>query len=100
MRTTVDFYDFKRAFEACRPEHFSAEGLGILFDGLEEFEDDIGEEMELDVIAICCDFCEMTAEDVLKAYNLDENEDVVEFLNMNTWLMGETKHGSYVFRQF
>lgn len=100
MRTTVDFYDFKRAFASCRPENFTDEGLEILFDGLEEFEEDTGEEMELDVIAICCDFSEMTAEEVATSYSLDEHEDVAEFLNMNTWLIGETKEGTYVFRQF
>ncbi len=100
MKTTVDFYDFKNAFLSIRPENFSSDGLEILFDGLMEFEEDTGEEMELDVIALCCDFCEMTAEDVLKAYNIDENEDVAEFLNMNTWLIGETPQNTYVFRQF
>jgi len=41
-----------------RENQFSYDGLGALFNHLEEMERDIGEEMELDVIGICCDFSE------------------------------------------
>ncbi len=99
MRTTVDFYDFRRAFDACRPDNFSYEGLSVLFDGLEEFEEDTGEEMELDVIAICCDFAEMTEQDLINAYP-EFAEGGEEWLNNQTWLLGKTEAGAYVFRQF
>ena len=59
MKQTIDVHDFRDAFGACnRADNFSYEGLGALFDYLEQLEEDIGEEMELDVIAICCDFTE------------------------------------------
>ena len=41
-----------------RPDNFSYEGLTALYDYLTELEEDLGEEMELDVIAICCEFTE------------------------------------------
>jgi hypothetical protein len=37
---------------------FSYEGLGALFEYLTEYEEDTGAELELDVVAICCDFDE------------------------------------------
>jgi hypothetical protein len=58
MKTTVNEYMFRRSFEELRPDNFSYAGLGALFDYFEQYEEDCGEEMEFDVIAICCDFSE------------------------------------------
>ena len=58
MKQTISFYDFERAFDSMRPDNFSYDGLRALFDYLEEYEDSTGEELELDVIAICCEFTE------------------------------------------
>lgn len=41
-----------------RTTNFSYAGLNALFDYLAEYEEDTGEELELDVIALCCDFTE------------------------------------------
>ena len=40
MKQTINLYDFRRAFETTRPDNFSYEGLGILFEALEELSDD------------------------------------------------------------
>ena len=58
MKQTINEYDFRRAFEQLRPDQFSYQGLGALFDYFEEIEDGIGEEIELDVIGICCEYTE------------------------------------------
>ena len=58
MKQTINEYDFRRAFEQLRPDQFSYQGLGALFDYFEEIEDSIGEEIELDVIGICCEYTE------------------------------------------
>ena len=71
MKTTVSLYDFRREFAECRPNNFSYEGLSILFDYLEELGDSCGEELELDVIAICCDFSEDHFSDVATNYDID-----------------------------
>jgi len=57
---------FRREFEQCRPNQFSYEGLGALFEHL-DFED-----IELDVIAICCDYVEYES---IEDYNGDYDED-------------------------
>ena len=58
MKQTVTETMFIDAFQAIRPQNFSIAGLRALFAHLEEVEEDTGEEMELDVIALCCDFAE------------------------------------------
>jgi hypothetical protein len=58
MKTTVNEHEFKEAFRRIRPDNFSHAGLTALFDYLEDLENDMGEEMELDVIALCCDYAE------------------------------------------
>ena len=66
MKTTVSVYDFRDAFRSIRPDNFSYEGQGLLFDYFEQFEEDTGQEMELDVIAICCDFSESSIEQIIR----------------------------------
>ena len=59
MKKTVSFYDFVDAFRDYDREHqFSRKGLSALWDYLEECEKDMGYELELDVIGLCCEFSE------------------------------------------
>lgn len=59
MKTTVNSSDFVDAFRTHnRMDQFSYEGLKALFEHLEQYEEDMGEEMELDVTALCCDYSE------------------------------------------
>jgi hypothetical protein len=58
MITTVNLHNFREAFRTLRPENFSYDGLAALFDYLEQHEEATGEPMELDVIALCCDYTE------------------------------------------
>ena len=96
MKQTIYLSQFRDEFNAIRPNNFSYEGLERLYDFLEELDEG---NFELDVIAICCDFEEMTPEEVMSAYSLDEDEDVLEFLSMNTSVVGETSD-TIVFQQF
>lgn len=58
MKQTINQWQFLDAFKRIRPESFSRNGLIALFEHLEEYEEACGEELELDVIALCCDFTE------------------------------------------
>ena len=59
MKQTVNFTMFCDKFTSTdRKENFSYDGLRALFDYLEEYEESCGEEIELDIIALCCDFTE------------------------------------------
>ena len=107
MKITVSRYDFERAFfDADRKENFSYEGLNLLFDYMEEYEERAGE-IELDVIALCCDQCEETEEGIIENYSIDmegveedERTTVVrEYLEYRTTVVGETTSG-FVFACF
>lgn len=72
---TVSVYDFRQAFvDMGRKDQFSYEGLEILFDYLEELSDDIGEPIELDVIALCCEYEEGHYSDIADYYGIDVSE--------------------------
>jgi len=72
VKQSVSFYDFERAFAEIRPHHFTRAGLAALFDHLEAFEEATGEEIELDVIGLCCDFAEY---ENIAAFNRDYGTD-------------------------
>lgn len=108
MKTTVNLYEFRDAFRSIRPDNFSYEGLAVLFDYLEQLGEDIGEEIELDVIAICCDFSEDTWEGIAENYGLEldpeaDDEDneasVIDYLSNQGAYIGEAK-GSIIYRDF
>lgn len=60
-----------------RGEQFSCEALDELFRYYEETEDATGEETELDVIAICCEWCEHDTESMIADYGylIEREED-------------------------
>ena len=55
---TVTESSFRDAFRRIRPDQFSREALRALYDYLDQYSDDTREPIELDVIAICCDWAE------------------------------------------
>lgn len=71
MKNTVDIYQFRNEFQSIRPNNFTYEGLGILFDYLEQLEQDCNNELELDVIALCCDYSEDHYSDIASNYEID-----------------------------
>ena len=95
MHKTIDVHQFRDAFRAMgRDDQFSYDGLGHLFDYLEDMDGADQPGMELDVIGLCCDYVEMTLAEVCEQYDLGafDNEDeqrdaVVDFLNYNTALV-------------
>ena len=108
MKQTVNFSTFQTAFEQLRPNNFSYEGLTALFDWVEQQEDDTGIEQELDVISLCCDFSELTIEEIIRQYNIDcdDVEDdsldqcVIDFLCDNTTVLPMLDNGSIIFVNF
>ena len=77
MKMTVGYYDFVRGFENARPNAFSRLALEALFDYLEQYEDDTGEEIEFDVIALCGEYTEYEdLEDFHKCYDEEDYPDL------------------------
>lgn len=108
MIQTISVYDFRDAFKRCgRGDQFSYEGLELIFDYIEEYEESTGEQVELDVVALCCEWCEQSPEDIAMAYNLEisvseENtlQTVLEYLHDETQVAGVTDSGNVVYVQF
>jgi hypothetical protein len=99
MIQTINLHDFRNAFQAAgRGEQFTYEGLEVLFDYLEQYEQDTGEQIELDVIGLCCEYAESTPEDIARDYDIeidgldlaDAFQPVIEHLEQETSICGTT----------
>ena len=70
MIDTITEYQFTDWFMKHRPDNFSYEGTKALIDYLEDLEDSIGEKIEFDPIAFCCEYSEYdNIEECLKEYD-------------------------------
>lgn len=108
---TLTFYQFCDAFrDMGRNENFSYNGKQVLFDYLEEYSDFMDEDVELDVVALCCDYSEDDYETIAENYNMDltdidpEDEDEIkefvrEYLDYRTIIIGEVP-GGFVYAVF
>ena len=100
MKQTLTFNAFHDAFrDYDRLDNFSYQGLRVLFDWFNEYDESCDHETELDVIAICCEFSESTLDEIISDYSVDisECEDegerltaTLDHLNDHTMLCGET----------
>ena len=89
MKQTLDIHMFREEFLKVRPENFTFEGIEMLFNYFEALENDTGEEIEFDPIAICCEYTEYNnLEEILNNYprikslaELRDNTTVLECAN-------------------
>lgn len=60
MKKTINFYDFCDEFNHFedRKNSFSYKGKKALFEYLEEYEESTGEQIELDIVALDCEYTE------------------------------------------
>ena len=80
--TTIDnAYQLEQLFRECgRENYFSYEGFNALYDYLNEYSDEVGEDFKVDVIAICCDFTEYESwEDLYNNYSYSYNNESETF---------------------
>ena len=94
---TYDFQDFEYDFDQYgRENYFSKETLELIFEYLQECYCDSN--FEMDVISICCEFQEMTYQDILQDYDVYTSDDMTneelvdqvrEYLHDNTSIVGE-----------
>ena len=69
MKMTLNKDQFRFQMNQIRPDNFSYEGLGELFDYFEAIEEGTQTDMEFDPIAICCDFSQCSLDELLDSYN-------------------------------
>jgi len=109
MKQNVNFYAFREAFcRMDRQSNFPGNGLSVLFNYLEELEDDIGEEIELDVVGLCCDYSQDHWIDVACNYNIDlegledanKMQAVIDYLQDNTSFVGIANDEELIYQSF
>lgn len=106
MHKTVNEYHFIAEFESIRPENFSRPALRTLFEYLTELEEDLGESIELDVIALCCDWAEYTRDELAAQFPelWREDEDAMLYaFRGKTYITPLYHHGgeyTYLMRAF
>ena len=109
MKKTVSFGDFVQAFKDMgRENQFSIDALNILFEYIEQIESDTGEECEMDIVGICCEYAEATWQEIANDYLLhdksldvesqDHKGKVLDYLADEGVLIGETDE-TIVYRQ-
>ena len=99
MIKTINQNDFTHAFISLRPSNFSYEGLLALFDWFEEYEDSAGSQIELDVIAICCEYSEYDSLKDFQNHYGDEYESLEDIENRTTLIKIEDED-SFIIQQF
>lgn len=80
--TTIDNgYQLEQLFKECgRENHFSYEGFNALYDYLNQYSDEVGEDFKVDVIALCCDFTEYSDwEELYNNYSYSYNNESKTF---------------------
>jgi hypothetical protein len=90
MKKTLNTYDIANELLADSNAAWSRAGAFALAEHLEECEESTGEEIELDVVAIRCDFSEYTSlQDWASEYFSNESE-AVDSLGLELDMDGET----------
>ena len=109
MYQSINRSEFHSAFHRMdRGTQFSYDALDLLFDHFEEIETE-DNPIELDVIAICCDYSEDTYDNIARNYSIEDLEDlsiedkkqaIEDFLNDRTILIGQSDDDNLVYLQF
>lgn len=109
MYVTIGFCQFCDYFRSAdRNENFSYEGKRVLFDYFEQYEEETGEKVELDIISLCCNYQEMTFSEAADNYSIDISDctddtdiesTVTDYLNDQTMVCGTVPYG-IVFQVF
>ena len=104
MIETVTKSTFIDWFRRYREDNFSYMGLDALYEYFDALEDDTGEQIQFDPIAICCEYSEYDSlEEITEMYDSIET---LEDLEMETTVIpiyeydGKTETGGYIIRDF
>ena len=82
MKQTLTKDMFRFQMNQARPDNFSYEGQGELFNYFEVCEEGTDSEIEFDPIAICCDFSQCSLEEFAQAFPIVEGIQLDEGLTL------------------
>ena len=95
MKKLITEADFIQEFN--RENTFSRKGLLALYDYFCDFEEATGEDVELDVIAICCEFSEY--EDI-EEFNDNYNTDYEDYEEIDETIVIPVYGDSFIIQDF
>ena len=91
MVQTISFCDFQNAFrDMNRNDNFTYEGKKALFDYMEEYEESTEETVELDIIALCCEYTEYSDMDDFRGVYGDEYETIEDIQEATSVITTDT----------
>ena len=100
MKEQVGFCQFCDRFRNMgRNEQFSYNGKKALFEYLEALEEDLDEEIDLDVIALCCEYTEYESINQFQGEYSDDYATIEDIEDRTTVLRIEGKE-SFIIQQF
>lgn len=77
MKKTINNCEFVEMFDKYgRSDNFSRLGRRKLAEYFEQLEEDLGQDIEVDVIAICCDYSEIEIKDIERETGCENLEDL------------------------
>jgi len=94
MKTTLNTSDIARALKSDQNAAWTWDGAKALAEYLEEYEESTGEEMELDVCAIRCDFSEFSSLEAWAADYFRNQADAVDKLCLTLGMDGSIDEDS------
>ena len=100
MKEQIGFCQFCDRFrDMGRNKQFSYNGKKALFEYLEALEEDLDEEIELDVIALCCEYTEYES---IKEYQEDYGDDYknLDSIEQVTTVIRIEGKDSFIIQQF
>lgn len=107
MYQSINAWQFIEAFKAMdREDNFTIEARRELFNYYGQLEEDTGKQLELDVIAICGEWCELEREEILASYpNLFDEDEDEEDIDITEIMSNETiciplDNGAYLIQEF
>lgn len=80
-------------FRSYNRDNFSTEAYDAIFDMFDD------EDIELDVIAINCEWNESTEDELREIYSLDDEIDIEQYMNDNTYSV-KLSDGSFLYQEF
>ena len=84
MKTEINYYQFEKWFFEHRPNNFSPSGLRSLYDYFEQYEEDTGESIEFDPIALCCEYTEYDDLKEFKGeYTCEEYQEIDDYRKLD-----------------
>jgi hypothetical protein len=98
---TLNKHQFIDAFKSwdTYANNFSYEGLELLYNWIDESDEDL----ELDVVALCCDFTESDVATIIQDYALPQDtsfNDALEYIQDNSLVVGVTDQKTIVYYTF